>query len=233
MSLNKINIPSVKEAFVQQLESKILSGEFAIGERLPSARELCSLMGVSLTIVNAGMSELAAKGFVEIKPRCGVYVADYRTNGTTETMLAVFRYNGGKLNANDVRSFCESRVALDPFVAKLVIERASDEQLDELRPLVEKLRTERDTDLFCTTILEFFRRLYQLSGNIVFSLLYKSTLEPQRGMYAVFIEKNGLDIVAENAVKVYRLLLERDVDRVQKCLVDSMQLPLSGDTSII
>ncbi len=233
MSLNKINVPSVKEAFVQELENKILSGEFAIGERLPTARELCSLMGVSLTIVNAGMSELAVKGFVEIKPRCGTYVADYRTNGTLETMIAVFRYNGGKLNPHDVRSFCESRIALDPFVAKLVIERASNEQLGELRPLVEKLHVERNMDMFCTTILEFFQRLYQLSGNIVFSLLYKSTLEPQRGMYAVFIEKNGFDIVAGYVDMIYKLLLERDVAGVQKCLIESMQLPLSGDTAIV
>ena len=64
MAFNKITVPSVREAFVQAIEDKILSGELKVGERLPSARQLCSDMGVSLTVVNAGMSELASKGFM-------------------------------------------------------------------------------------------------------------------------------------------------------------------------
>lgn len=83
MEFEKITVPSVREAFVQAIEDKILSGELKVGDRLPPARQLCAEMGVSLTIVNAGMSELAAKGFVEIKPRHGTFVADYRMQGTT------------------------------------------------------------------------------------------------------------------------------------------------------
>ena len=43
---------SVRQSFVQKLENKILSGELSVGEKLPPARELCHIMGVSLTVVN-------------------------------------------------------------------------------------------------------------------------------------------------------------------------------------
>ena len=62
MAFEKISVPSVREAFVQAIEDKILSGELKVGERLPPARQLSAEMGISLTVISAGMSELAAKG---------------------------------------------------------------------------------------------------------------------------------------------------------------------------
>ena len=146
----KKTVPSVREAFVQAIEDKILSGELKVGDRLPPARQLCAEMGVSLTIVNAGMSELAAKGFVEIKPRHGTFVADYRMQGTTETMVAMMRFNGGNLNKRDARSFWESRTAVDPLIVDSIMGRASDEQIAQLTPIIEKLRAEKGSaSLLC------------------------------------------------------------------------------------
>ena len=146
----KKTVPSVREAFVQAIEDKILSGELKVGDRLPPARQLCAEMGVSLTIVNAGMSELAAKGFVEIKPRHGTFVADYRMQGTIETMVAMMRFNGGDLNKRDARSFWESRTAVDPLIVDSIMGRASDEQIAQLTPIIEKLRAEKGSaSLLC------------------------------------------------------------------------------------
>ncbi len=233
MAFDKLSVPSVKERFVQEIEDKILSGELKVGEKLPPARELCELMGVSLTIVNSGMGELAAKGFIEIKPRHGTYVADYRVNGTPEALLSVMRYRGGKLNKHDIRSFCESRLALDPFVAQLVIERASDDDIRTLLPFLETMRRERDIECFCTAVLDFFKRMYMLSDNTIFTLLYNSTVQPQKGMYAMFIEKNGFDVIVQHTEETYQCLIARDVEGVKKCLVKAFLLPLSNDTSII
>lgn len=149
-NLKKTAVPSVRKAFVQAIEDKILSGELKVGDRLPAARQLCAEMGVSLTIVNAGMSELAAKGFVEIKPRHGTFVADYRMQGTTETMVAMMRFNGGDLNKRDARSFWESRTAVDPLIVDSIMGRASDEQIAQLTPIIEKLRAEKGSaSLLC------------------------------------------------------------------------------------
>ena len=57
------------ELFVQQIENMILSGELAIGEQLPPARELSVKMGVSRTVISAGLVELEKLGFVEIRTR--------------------------------------------------------------------------------------------------------------------------------------------------------------------
>ena len=126
MGYSKITALSLTDLFVQQIENMILSGELAFGEQLPPARELAAKMGVSRTVVTAGLVELEKLGFVEIKARQGVYVCDYRRRGTMETLVAIMRYNGGALRQNEVRSLLETRDAMECMCMRLVVERSDD-----------------------------------------------------------------------------------------------------------
>ena len=233
MAIEKSGATSVRAAFVQEIEDQILSGALQPGDRLPPAKELCAQMGVSLTVVNAGVSELVTKGFLTVKPRHGTYVADWRENGSAETLMSVLRHNGGKLTQHDVRSYCESRVALDPFVAELVIRRASNEQLKALGAHVERVRAAETTEALCAAATDFFHRMYQLSDNTILSLLYHSTIPPQRHMYAQFIEKNGGEMIKTHIQEVYTLLCLRDTEAVKQALITAQRMPLEGKTAIV
>ena len=233
MSFDKITVPSVREAFVQAIEDKILSGELKVGERLPSARQLCAEMGVSLTVVNAGMSELASKGFVEVRPRHGSFVADYRMQGTTETMVAMMRFNGGDLNKRDARSFWESRTAVDPLIVDSVMARASDKQLAQLTPIMEKLRTEEDQAAFCILITDFFQKIYELSDNSLMYLLYHSTVIPQRRLYARYIEKNGHALTLQYLEVIYEGVVSRKPEQAKREMLAMANLALKGPTALV
>jgi GntR family transcriptional repressor for pyruvate dehydrogenase complex len=233
MALDKIKVPSVREAFVQEIENKILSGELKVGDRLPPARELCRLMGVSLTVVNAGVSELASIGFLEVQPRRGTFVADYKLNGRTDAFAAVMRYNGGKLDDHEIRSCCESRIALDSYVAKLAIERAGDQQIAQLGEYAKKLRGITDVDEFCTAITDFYRKLYSMSDNTFLTLLYNSTVEPQKGIYAAYFLKNGFDSTVANTETIYECIAARDADKAGRYLLEAVNSAISGETSIL
>lgn len=229
----KAGAASVREQFVRTIESQILSGERKIGDRLPSARELCKLLDVSLTTVNTGLGELAAKGFVEIVPRQGVFVADYLQRGTPDALISLIRYHGGRLGAAEVRNFCEARMAIDPDIAEWVIQRTSDAQLSELGELLEDYRRSNNDHEASDRITRFFHRMYQLSGNSFLALIYHSTIPHQILMYTTFMAQNGRDHVTQNAEEIYRLLQERDVPAARQCLIDAMHLPLEGETAIV
>lgn len=233
MSGDNKNSLSVRQAFVQEIERQILSEELKPGDRLPTSRELCVKMGVSLTIVNAGVAELANKGFVEVKPRHGVYVTDYRTSGNPAVLSSILQYNGGRLNAHDIRSFCETRAALDPMAAELAVERATEKDLEEWGELLERLRREEDRKVFCVRITEFIYRMYRMSDNFLLTVLYHCTMEPQQRMYQQFIEKNGTDAVVQNAEEVFRYVSERNAPAAAACMRETMRLPLEGETAII
>ena len=233
MSGGKKSSLSVRQTFVQEIERQILSEELKPGDRLPTSRELCSKMGVSLTIVNAGVAELANKGFVEVKPRHGVYVKDYRTSGNPAILSSILQYNGGRLNAHDIRSFCETRAALDPMAAELAVERATEKDLEEWGKQLEQIRLEQDRKKLCALIPEYIYRLYRMSDNFLLTVLYHCTMEPQQRMYQQFIEKNGTDAVIRNAEEVFRYVSERNAAATAACMREAMRLPLEGTTAII
>ena len=155
MGYSKITALSLTDLFVQQIENMILSGELAFGEQLPPARELAAKMGVSRTVVTAGLVELEKLGFVEIKARQGVYVCDYRRRGTMETLVAIMRYNGGALRQNEVRSLLETRDAMECMCMRLVVERSDTASLEAFIPLLppaervsldDRLQAQRHTE---------------------------------------------------------------------------------------
>ena len=92
MEFSRLNAPSLKELFIEQLENMILSGKLVIGEKLPSERELAESMHISRSVVNAGLAEIADKGFLEIIPRSGTYVADYHKKGKLDTLVSALTY---------------------------------------------------------------------------------------------------------------------------------------------
>ena len=139
MNFEQLYAPSLNELFVQKLQGMILSGELPMGEKLPSERELCQQMGVSRAVVNGGITELARQGFLEVRPRQGAYVADYRRDGNMETLMAIMDYNGGMLGKEEIRSILEVRWGLEQMTVHRVIDNASDEQLARLGDFVDQL----------------------------------------------------------------------------------------------
>lgn len=233
MSFEKLSVLTVREEFVRNIENKILSGELQIGDKLPPARELCSMMGVSLTTVSTGITELADKGFLLVKPRHGVYVADFIRNGTPETFFAILRYNGGDLNAHEIRSFTETRIAADPLVARLAAERAGDEELSELLDLAKDFCAAENIPDACEKVTALCSRLYQLSDNSIFAMMYKTTMDAQKGMYATYFQKNGLDYAKETMQAVAGAMIRRDWKTAGDLLLHSMESVISGPTSIV
>ena len=202
MGYSKITALSLTDLFVQQIENMILSGELAIGERLPPARELAVKMGVSRTVVTAG--------FVEIKARQGVYVCDYRRRGTMETLVAIMRYNGGALRQNEVRSLLETRDAMECMCMRLVVERSDAAALEALAPVLESIRTARDSDEAAENVFLFHHELAVLSGNMLMPLLYHSFRPQSVYLWTIDCKRSGIQKMYESKLALYTALLNGD-----------------------
>ncbi len=214
MGFTKISAPSLTELFVHQVENMILSGELAVGEQLPPARDLSLKMGVSRSVISAGLVELEKLGFVEVQPRQGVFVCDYRRKGSVETLVTIMRYNGGALRRNEVRSLLEVRDALECLCLRLVLENCSLADLEALSPLLDAIRTASSPEAAAERTYDFHHELAVLSGNVLMPLLYHS-FHPQ-GVYlwALFGKRSGVERLYAIKLRLYTALLNRDLDSV-------------------
>ena len=211
MAFREIVAPTVKELFIQQLEGMILSGELAFGEQLPPARELAAKMGVSRTVVTAGLVELEKLGFVEISTRQGVFVCDYRRKGSLETLIAIMRYNGGAMRKNEVKSLLETRDAMECMCMRLVVERSDTASLEALAPVLESIRTARDSDEAAENVFLFHHELAVLSGNVLMPLLYHSFRPQSVYLWTIDCKRSGIQKMYESKLALYTALLNGDV----------------------
>ncbi len=218
MGFSKISTLSLTDLFVQQIENMILSGELSIGEQLPPARDLSVKMGVSRPVISAGLVELEKLGFVEIQPRQGVFVSDYRRRGTVETLVAIMRYNGGTMRKNEVRSLLETRDALECLCARLIIERSKDSELEALAPLLEKIRETDDYDEAAEAVFEFLHELAVLTGNVLLPLLYHSFRSAGLYLWSLYARKCGINRLYELKLEFYKALLNRDTAQAERLI---------------
>lgn len=212
MGFNKISALSLTDLFVQQIENMILSGELAVGEQLPPARELSIRMGVSRPVISAGLVELEKLGFVEIRPRQGVYVCDYRRKGTMETLVAIMRYNGGALRQNEVRSLLETREAMESLCVKLVCERVNTGELEQLSPILDSIRDAKSPEEAAEQVFCFHHELAVLSGNVLMPLLYYSFHPQSVYLWSLYCKRSGIQKLYQIKLRLYSALLNRDVD---------------------
>ena len=216
MGFTKIETLSLTDLFVQQIQNMILSGELEVGERLPPARELSLRMGVSRPVISAGLVELEKLGFVEIRPRQGVYVSDYRRRGTVETLVAIMRYKGGALRRGEVKALLEVREALELLCLRLVLDTCGDEELETLSPLLEAVHEARNHEDAAEKVFLFHHELAVLSGNVLLPLLYYSFKPQSEYLWGLYCKRAGIEALYRIKLALYSALLNRDYPETER-----------------
>lgn len=124
---NKLEISNYKplrEIVFEYLRNSILNGELEPGERLMEL-QLAQQLGVSRTPIREAIRKLELEGFVEMIPRKGAYVAD--------------------VSIKDILDVLEVRMFLEGLATYLAAERMSDEEIDNLKEILQKFEDEIET----------------------------------------------------------------------------------------
>ncbi|MDL2294963.1 GntR family transcriptional regulator [Ruminococcaceae bacterium OttesenSCG-928-D13] len=235
MEFAKLSAPTLKELFITELESMILSGRLAVGEKLPPERELAESMQVSRAVVNSGIAELARKGFLTVKPRVGVFVGDYRRHGTAETLRAIMTYNGGHLRREEVKSMLETKLVLDRLAAQLAIPKMTNAQQEALRVLLEAIDTARqagDLQGAVDGAFRFYHELAFISGNTLIPLIYNSFEILVLSLWERYGRKYGPDTVYQGVARLYDAIARRDVDAALRSIEATVGETIRGAREI-
>ena len=211
MEFEKLISPSLKELFISNIEAKILSGELPVGQQLPPERQLAQSMGVSRAVVNSGIVELENRGFLDVRPRAGTFVADYRRAGTMETLKSIMTYNRGRLRNEEIRSILEVRDALDKLAVADIIPHVT--ELDNMLLLekVEAIRQARDNRQAAEAAFAFQHELAMLSGNTLLPLIFRSFYSSVLVLWERFCALHGIDTLYQTSCRLCGHIREKDI----------------------
>ena len=123
-------VPIVQQV-VDSLKQFIMSGDLAVGDKLPSEASLCEKLSVGRGTIREAMRILQAKGFVEIKAGRGAFVARTEELDKNE-IIAWFAEN-----EIEVMDLLEVRAAIEPIAVKLAIERSTPKDVEKLKKILE------------------------------------------------------------------------------------------------
>ncbi|HUV15423.1 MAG TPA: FCD domain-containing protein [Pelolinea sp.] len=174
--IGPLHVTSVREACIRFLENKILSGEWMIDTRLPSERSLAASLEVSRLILHEAIVDLAAKGLVEIIPRKGAFVSDFRRDGAVGLLSSLMTYQNGELDRDFISGMVDMRLLLETETARLAALNCSESQLAELRGVLEEeCKTDLSDDMTLTELDFTFHLIIAIaSGNLMYPMIINS-----------------------------------------------------------
>lgn len=177
--LKPLKADSLKEVFISKFEDLILTGKIAIGQKLPSERELALQLGVSRPVVHEGLVDLASKGLVTMKPRVGTVVNDYRKEGSLSILNSLINYSRGTLEEGLLDSLLEIRILVEVETSRLASIHRTEEHLNAFRDILarEEKVSFNDTQTITGLDFDFHHLIGMASGNLIYPLLI-NTFKP-------------------------------------------------------
>ena len=170
----KIQAASEQSLFMEQIEDLIISGRLPVGAKLPAERELSEQMNVSRANVATGIAELEARGFLEVRPRKGVFVADYKTKGKLDVLSCIMRYDGYSFKNGMGASLLRVRTDIETSVAELAALSRMDADLVALSDCLDAMAETNDPEELAEISFDFHHKLCIASGNQVYPILFYS-----------------------------------------------------------
>ncbi len=196
IQIEPVEVQSLKDACITRLEGLILSGEIKIGQKLPAERELAEMLNVSRPVVHESLVEMEARGLVNIAPRKGVFVNDFRTFGSVALIESLLSFKNGHLDSDFRDDLCEFRLLLECETAVQAARNRTPDQLAGLEKILHAELAALSGEIKTLTELDFnFHHGVALaSGNMVYPLIISSFKSVYTHLTGIFFSHNPVEI---------------------------------------
>lgn len=210
-SFTPVKRPRAFEEIIVQLENAIHEGRLTVGDRLPPERELAEIFQVSRASVREALRVLEAFGVLSARRGTGAESGSI-VSAENETPLSSLLRLYASLLQMPLMDLVDVRVALEMLTARRAAERASPEEIERLRTIIESMHDSREPEGFLTLDTDFHVTLARVSGNSVAPLIMGALRDAiARQMLRAFksLEESG-DWVSERAwlIREHAHLLE-------------------------
>ena len=178
---------NTRRELIKRLTDLISTGDIAINGRLPSERDLASLLGTSRPLLREALISLEALGYLDIRDRQGIYLTGALSSDALRGL------GQAQVWPMEILSqVMEIRQILDPGSTALAALRRTDrdmEKLEECMAILEEIHSEHAPDeavrgAYWNTVLH--STIYKATGNTLLARLYEGLLDmSEKGVTAM------------------------------------------------
>lgn len=213
---DKIDAVSLTQSAVDQLMSKILSGELKAGDHLPAERDLAERMGISRSSLHQAILQLENQGFLSVVPRKGTVVNDFRKHPTTQSLAALMSYGSIDLDHSLFEDMMDTRIWLETECARRACTNIYDSTLEDMRRTAREM-TQPGADL-TELIYSFHYMLTQASGNSLYTMIFRGFEPVLKSLIRQHYAVKANDIQSSSALRLRLLdaIETGDADLAQK-----------------
>jgi len=180
-----MNIKLKKENLGHQLsevlKKNILEKRWGVGEKIPSENELAEEFGISRLTVRLALQKLVALGLLDTRVGEGTFVKEFNFSWYIGEISDIV------MKPEMLKDVQEFRCTIEMSCGKLIIERASNEKIDELEVLAKKfedyyfdpsISIEEHLSNYATIDYKFHYKLCEISNNSLYLLSYSAARVP-------------------------------------------------------
>ncbi|MBA7520267.1 Pyruvate dehydrogenase complex repressor [subsurface metagenome] len=219
MSFKTIKKESTLEVIVQQIKNQIKKGILKPGEKLPSERELASLLGVSRTSVREAIKALSFSGYLEVIQGKGTYILEIATQ--YDEIVNFF----SEFSNYSLDYLMEARIMLEGEFARLAAANASQEEIDVIERVFNEICNSKDTNTFFVKDLQFHLTIAKATHNpimnglmkIIVEMLYKETQK------IIKISEDTRENTIETTRDLVQAIKQRDAEKAKELMSEHIR----------
>ncbi|MFC7329718.1 FadR/GntR family transcriptional regulator [Marinactinospora rubrisoli] len=202
---------SAMEAVLSDLRGAIERGEYPVGAKLPSEAALTRQYGVSRSVVREALRAAQALGLTVSRAGKGSYVASDRP------------VDNPRFGSYSARDLVEVRRHVEIPVAGYAALRRSQDDLDVLAQLIERMEAETDDTAWVALDTLFHITIAEASGNPVFRKVIEE-IRDALSRQSIFL--NRLAHRRERSDQEHRAILRAVADGSREAAIEAMSVHL-------
>jgi GntR family transcriptional regulator, transcriptional repressor for pyruvate dehydrogenase complex len=218
--IEAIDTRSLVDKVEMNLINFFIKKELIPGDVIPKEIELAQAMGVSRTVIRESLNRLKTMGLIESIKHKGTLIKSPDLPGILQKSMIP-----NILDTKSLKDAFELRLVLEVGMADLIINRATEKDIEELSEIVKNEISPSSNVLFDVDYeVKFHGKLYEMTGNEtlkgfqnlllpVFNYAYSSGLINKPVTVKKYVSHMGLvDILKERDAGMFRKAMRRHLE---------------------
>ena len=215
---------SAYEVAVQRLAQAIKLGALSVGAQLPPERELVERLGVSRTTLREAIRALQQQGYLNTSRgrSGGTFVASRQIRQLSRAEVAKLARDLGPT----LRNLVDMRGAVEPYAAELAAERASDDQIDVLRWLLDRSKSAKVPEIRQTDSTLHIAMAHAANSDLILDLVLEEQMRLHEILAILPILADEGDRVRQSTrqhARVVEAIAARDAAGARRAMEDHVE----------